>query len=89
MKKKYYVYIIHTQDDKFYCGYTDDVERRFEAHKSGNGAKYTRAHKPDKIVYSQEFSTKSDAMKEEIRIKKLSRVKKLELIHSVEAPELL
>ena len=89
MNKKYYVYLLQTEDNTLYCGFTGNVEKRFEAHRSGNGAKYTRAHKPDKIVYSQEFSTKSDAMKEEIRIKKLSRVKKLELIRSAEAPELL
>ncbi len=81
MEKKYYVYILETVDKTLYCGFTDDVEKRFEVHKNGNGAKYTRSHKPVKIVYTRQFDTKSDAMKEEYRIKKLSRLNKLKLIN--------
>lgn len=80
MDKKYYTYVILTKDNKLYCGYTDNVEKRFEAHLSGKGAKYTRAHKPDKIIYTACFDTKSEAMKEEYRIKHLSRDEKLEFI---------
>ena len=78
--KKYYTYIILTKDNTLYCGYTDDLEKRFEAHLSGKGAKYTKVHKPERIVYSKTFDTKSEAMKEEYRIKKLSRSEKLELL---------
>lgn len=87
MEKKYFVYILLTIDDKLYCGYTDDVEKRFQAHIEGNGAKYTRAHKPLKIIYTKEFLTKSDAMKEEFRIKHLTRTEKLALIHSTQVQE--
>ena len=80
--KKYYVYIILTETNKLYCGYTDDVEKRYKLHCSGKGAKFTRANKPLKLVYSAEFSNKSDALKEEFRIKHLSREEKLELIKS-------
>ncbi len=80
MEKKYYVYIIQTIDDKLYCGYTDNLEKRFTAHLNGVGAKYTKSHKPLKIVYNECYSTKSEAMKEEYRIKHLTRVQKLELI---------
>jgi len=81
MSEKYYVYMLLTKDDTLYCGYTDNVEKRFELHKSGKGAKYTRAHKPLKIVYAKEFSTKSEAQKEEYRIKhKLTKKQKLQLI---------
>ena len=81
MGKKYFVYILLTEDGKLYCGYTDDVEKRFQAHANGTGAKYTRAHKPLKIVYKQEFATKSEAMKEEYRIKHLPRSEKFKLIN--------
>ena len=81
MDKKYYVYILQTVDNTLYCGFTDDVEKRFEAHKNGEGAKYTRSHKPLKIVYTQPYETKSEAMKEEYRIKKLSRQDKIKLIN--------
>lgn len=81
MDKKYYIYILLTEQNTLYCGYTDDVEKRFQTHLAGKGAKYTRSHKPIKIVYQQEFNTKSEAMKEERRIKKLSHKDKLELIN--------
>lgn len=81
MEKHHFVYILLTQRGTLYCGYTDDVEKRFRAHQSGNGAKYTKANKPVKIVWQKEFLTKSDALKEEYRIKhKMSRKQKLELI---------
>lgn len=84
MDKKYFTYILLTEQNTLYCGYTDDVEKRFQAHLEGKGAKYTRSHKPIKIVYQKEFETKSDAMKEEKRIKKLSRFEKLKLINNIQ-----
>ena len=81
MNKKFYVYILRTARDTLYCGYTDDVQRRFELHKSGKGAKYTRANKPVAIAYTAEFDTKLEAQHEERRIKKLSRKEKLDLIN--------
>ncbi len=80
MSDKHFVYILLTERNTLYCGYTDNVEKRFEAHKNGKGAKYTKANKPIKVIYTKEFETKSEALKEEHRIKKLSRNKKLELI---------
>ena len=83
MVEKYYVYILLTQRDTLYCGYTDNVEKRFKEHLSGKGAKYTRANKPLKVVYQREFNSKSEAQKEEYRIKhKLNKKQKLELIGS-------
>lgn len=84
MDKKYFTYILLTEQNTLYCGYTDDVEKRFQTHLEGRGAKYTRSHKPIKIVYQKEFETKSDAMKEERRIKKLSRFEKLKLINNIQ-----
>lgn len=81
MDKKYYTYIILTESNTLYCGYTDDVDKRFQAHLEGKGAKYTRANKPIKVVYKKEFATKSDAMKEEALIKKLTHQEKLKLIN--------
>lgn len=75
----YFVYMLLTEKETLYCGYTDNVEKRFAEHLAGKGAKYTRSHKPVKIVYTKEFPTKSEAMKEESRIKKLTRAQKLEL----------
>lgn len=83
MEKGHYVYILLTENNTLYCGYADDVEKRFHQHLEGKGAKYTRANKPVKIVYQKKFGTKSEALKEEYRIKhKLSRKAKLALIES-------
>lgn len=76
----YYVYILKCCDETLYCGYTNDVEKRFETHQSGKGAKYTRGRLPLELVYSEEFETKSEAMKRECEIKKMSREMKLNLI---------
>ena len=81
MDKKYYVYILLTERNTYYCGYTDDIEKRFQKHLEGKAAKYTRANKPVAIVYQKEFATKQEAMKEEFRIKKLSQKEKIELIN--------
>lgn len=80
VNKKFYVYIILTVNNKLYCGYTDDVEKRYKLHKDGKGAKFTRANKPFKLVYVKEFETKQEAQKEEYRIKHLSRKQKEALI---------
>lgn len=80
MDKKHYTYLILTVDNTLYCGYTDKPEERFEKHKAGIAAKYTRAHKPLKMVYLREFDTKSEALKEEYRIKKLKAVEKKALL---------
>lgn len=80
MEKKYYTYVILTKDNTLYCGYTDDVEKRFALHLSGKGAKYTRAHKPERIIYSACFDTKIEAQREERKIKAMTREQKLEYI---------
>ena len=77
---KYYPYILQTQDNTLYCGIARDVQKRFQEHLSGKGAKYTRSHKPVKIVYTKEFESRSEAQKEEYRIKHLSKEEKLKLI---------
>lgn len=80
-EKPYYIYVILTESDTLYCGYTDDVEKRFEKHKNGLGAKYTKSHKPVKVVFKQQFETKSDAMKAEYKFKNLTKEKKMSVIN--------
>ena len=82
---KYYVYIIKTVDNTLYCGITNDIKKRYSAHKNKKGAKYTISHPPEKIVYLEIFEDKSAASKEEYRIKKtLNRSQKLDLIKEKE-----
>jgi putative endonuclease len=81
MKEKHYTYLLLTQNNKLYCGYTNDIGKRFQSHLSGKASKFTRANKPLKMVYIKGFETKSEAMKEECRIKKLTKKQKEELIN--------
>ncbi|MDU2197173.1 MAG: GIY-YIG nuclease family protein [Peptostreptococcaceae bacterium] len=82
----YYTYIIRCKDNSLYTGYTSDIKRRIEEHKKGINSKYTRAKGFDKLEVYFISDTRSNAMKLESYIKKLSRKKKLLII---EIPELL
>lgn len=80
----YYVYILECVDTTLYTGSTNDIEKRIETHNSGKtGAKYTKARRPVILVYSEKCKTKSEALKREWEIKKLSREEKLRLIKSL------
>jgi putative endonuclease len=76
----FYVYILKCSDGTLYTGYTVDIDNRIKVHNKGLGAKYTRGRIPVKLVYKEVCKSKSDAMKREIKIKKLSRKEKLNLI---------
>jgi putative endonuclease len=75
-----YTYIVKCNDGSLYTGWTNDLEKRMEAHNSGQGAKYTRGRSPVELVYFEVYDTKEEAMSREWHIKRLSRVQKLELI---------
>lgn len=77
----YFVYIIQCSDQTLYTGITTDLDRRINEHNSSKlGAKYTKVRRPVKLVYSKEFIDRSEASKEESKIKKLSRQEKLDLL---------
>lgn len=82
---KYFVYILECKDGTLYTGITTDVKRRVLEHngKDGNGklgAKYTKARRPVKLMYSKKFPDRASASSEEFRIKSLKRLEKLKLI---------
>lgn len=79
MEKNWYLYIVQCKDGTFYTGITDNLARRIEEHNLGKGAKYTRGRGPVKLCYQKVFSCKSDALKEEYRIKQLPRSEKAAL----------
>ena len=80
-----YVYILRCADDTLYTGWTTDLTKRLQAHNEGRGAKYTRGRTPVEIVYHKAFLTKEEAMREEARIKRLSRKEKEAMIAFVSA----
>lgn len=80
----YYLYILECADKTLYTGITVDLERRLEEHNAGKiGAKYTRARRPVKLIYSKKFRNRSLASKAEAKIKMLNREEKINLIKSV------
>ena len=78
----WFVYILICSDDTFYTGITTDLERRLKQHNWEIiwWAKYTRVRTPVQIIYTSEFENKSEASKEEYRIKQLTRKQKEELV---------
>jgi putative endonuclease len=79
---KWHVYIIHCSDNTLYTGITTDVQRRFQQHASGRGAKYFRGRQPVTVVYHESGHTRSSAGSREIEIKALARAEKQLLISS-------
>jgi putative endonuclease len=77
----HFIYILKCADNTLYTGYTNNLEQRVLAHNTLNtAAKYTKARRPVKLVYSEKFKTKSKAMKREWEIKGMRRNDKLKLI---------
>ncbi len=79
----YFVYILECADGTLYTGITTDTERRFLEHKDGKGGHYTRAHKPVKILYTEEHENRSSALKREAEIKKMPLAEKTELVQGM------
>ena len=75
-----FVYMLRCGDGSLYTGWTYNLSARVQAHASGRGAKYTRAHLPVTLVYSEKLPCTSEALRREAALKRLTRAEKLELI---------
>lgn len=75
-----YTYMVRCKDGSLYTGWTNNLEKRVQAHNQGTGAKYTKSRRPVELVYYEECESKIDAMKREYEIKQLTKKKKEELI---------
>jgi putative endonuclease len=74
------VYLLRCRDGSLYCGWTTDLERRVRQHERGDASRYTRTRRPVELVWSQPVASRSEALREEARIKALPRAAKLRLI---------
>jgi len=83
----YYTYMLLCQDGSYYTGYTTDLESRIERHKKGRGARYTMMRRPRRLVYVEEFESRSEAMRREREIKGLTHDQKEELARSSDSPQ--
>ena len=80
MEQVWYLYILRCGDGTLYTGITTDVEKRFEAHQRGKGAKYTRGRGPLELVYRETCGSHSQALSREHSIKRLTRDQKNDLV---------
>ena len=78
-KVSWVCYLLRCADDTLYCGITNDLDARIKAHNAGEGAKYTRGRTPVQLVHVEPCADKSAALKRELQIKRLSRLKKKRL----------
>ena len=69
MENKFFVYLILNKNNTSYVGYTNNLKERLKKHNSSKGAKFTRGKKWI-LIYSKKFLNKSEAMKEEYKLKK-------------------
>jgi putative endonuclease len=78
----WHVYIILCSDDTLYTGITTDIERRMRQHALGQGAKYFRGRRPERLLYLEGGHDRSSASKRELSIKKMKRSEKQQLVES-------
>jgi len=79
-----YTYILTCADGTFYCGWTNDLDKRLKAHNEGRGARYTKTRRPVVLSYYEMFQTRKEAMKREYAIKRLTRRQKETLLNQFE-----
>ncbi|MBI1174905.1 MAG: GIY-YIG nuclease family protein [Sideroxydans sp.] len=80
-------YLLECADGTLYCGITNDLDKRLAAHNAGEGAKYTRGRTPVRLAYCVPCHDKSDALKREMAVKRLSRTAKQALCGVTEVAE--
>jgi putative endonuclease len=80
----HFCYIVECADGTYYTGWAIDPERRVATHNKGRGAKYTKMRLPVQLVYVEEQPDLSTALKREIAIKRMTRLRKRRLIGGME-----
>jgi putative endonuclease len=79
----WFVYMLRCADNSLYTGITNNLEKRLKTHNEGKGAKYTRGRGPVVMVYQKECESKSDALKQELAMKKLTTEQKRRLLLTI------
>ena len=77
--QSYYVYVLLCDNGSYYTGYARNVNLRIIQHLDGRGARYTRMHRPKRLIYLELIKTRSEAMRRERQIKSLSHIQKRNL----------
>jgi len=77
------VYLLRCRDGSLYAGWTSDLDRRLRRHADGTASRYTASRLPVTLAAARPMPDRSAAMREEARIKRLTRPEKLALRHGV------
>jgi putative endonuclease len=72
----WFLYLIECEDGSLYTGIAVDPQARYAVHLAGKGARYTRSHRPKRLLVSVPFADRSSALKEEYRLKQLTPAEK-------------
>lgn len=80
--KKWCVYMVECSDSTIYTGITNNLESRIKVHNSGKGSKYVKTRLPVRLLWNIKSENRSEASKLEIKIKKLTRTQKLNIIEN-------
>lgn len=82
-----WVYVLRCRDGSLYTGWTNDLERRVAKHSAGKASRYTASRLPVELAFATLMPDRGSAMREELRIKRLARAQKLELVerHATQA----
>jgi putative endonuclease len=77
----HFVYILECSDKTLYTGYTNNLEKRIQAHNTSKaGARYTKSRRPVVLRYFEKFKTVGKALQREYNVKQLSRIQKMALV---------
>jgi putative endonuclease len=75
-----HVYLLRCSDGSLYCGWAADLDARLVRHNEGKASRYTRSRLPVELAWSKPVASRSEALREEARIKRLPRAAKLRLL---------
>jgi len=76
MAEPFVVYMLRCVDGTYYVGHTDNLDRRIGEHEEGGKCAYTETRRPVRLIWSQEFSTRAEALGAELQVKGWNRAKK-------------
>ena len=74
------MYLLRCGDGSLYCGWTTDLHLRLAEHRSGSASRYTRSRLPVELAWSVAMPSRPEALREEARIKRLTRAEKMQLL---------
>lgn len=82
----YFFYFARCADASLYAGICSDLKARETKHNEGTGAKYTRSRRPVRIVYYEEYATRSEALRREAQVKTWSKAEKEQWVKDMKKP---